>query len=137
MLYEVITEANVIYELVGYNRSDDTSIPTGNHGVLSGGQLIFNIAVDRDTSFYVQAMKNNPTTLCGPSYMNDTLDVVMNPLPIDKNLNVIPGTDCDNGTLITVKDIQDGIRYVIVSMATDEIVPGYDIIANTSLGNVV
>ena len=104
--------------------------PTGNNGTVSGGQIVWDVAIEAE--YTVQAVKNNAQTDCGPVAMNNAINVVMTLLPEDRVLNVVDGTDCSNGTIITIPNTQNNIRYVVVSMSTDLPVPGYEIIGNGS-----
>ncbi len=123
-LYINNPETDVVYELML------DSNPTGDFGTISGGQITWTVSAEGQ--YTVRATKNNTNTSCGPVFMNGAIDVVMTALPQDRVLTVVDGTDCANGTVITIPNTENGIRYVVVSMATDMALPGYEIIGDGS-----
>ncbi|MCU4176121.1 gliding motility-associated C-terminal domain-containing protein [Carboxylicivirga sp. N1Y90] len=121
-LYINNPEADVTYELLL------DGIATGDFGTVGGGQIIWSATAAGQ--YTVQATKNNASTNCGPHPMNGAIDVTMTLLPEDRLLTVVDGTDCDNGTIVTINSSQAGIRYVLIDNDTDSEVPGYEIIGD-------
>ncbi|MCU4165358.1 gliding motility-associated C-terminal domain-containing protein [Carboxylicivirga caseinilyticus] len=121
-LYINNPETDVDYELML------DSNPTGDFGTISGAQIIW--TVSSEGLYTVRAVKQDPTTSCSPTVMNGSVTVTMTNLPEDRTLTVVDGTDCTNGTIITVPNSEAGITYVVINMATDMLVPGYEIIGD-------
>jgi len=115
-------ESDVDYELML------DSNPTGDLGIVSGAQVIWSVGTEG--LYTVRAVKQNPDIACEPIIMNGAIDVTKTPLPEDRILTVNPGTDCSLGTVITVPNSEVGITYVLINVATDMPVPGYEIIGD-------
>lgn len=128
MLYINNPESDVTYELLL------DGVPTGDNGSVGGGQITWSVAIAGQ--YTVQATKNNATTNCGPHPMNGAVDVTMTLLPEDRLLTVVDGTDCDNGTVITINSVQANIRYVLIDNDTNLEVPGYEIFSPTDAGPI-
>ncbi|WP_289053449.1 gliding motility-associated C-terminal domain-containing protein [Carboxylicivirga marina] len=105
-------------------------VATSKVGLVTGGQIVWH--VDESGDYTVAGIKHNTNTTCDPVPMNNTISVSMTNLPEDRTLNVVDGTDCSNGTIVTIPATQNGMTYQLISVATDLPVPGYEIVGNGS-----
>jgi hypothetical protein len=99
-------------------------VPTGVAVSGNGGQVSFNVS--QEGEYTVEAIRNNLNTSCSV-WMAGEIEVTMQPLPEIRLYDVVDGTDCENGTIITILNSQPDILYVLYSVVTNNPVLGYDV----------
>jgi hypothetical protein len=90
----------------------------------SGNRIDF--SVSQTGTYKVEATRIHTSVTCS-SVMDDADAIIVteSPLPDVKVVTHVEGTDCDNGTKITVEQTQVDIEYLIVNAASGDDVPGY------------
>ena len=83
---------------------------TGVEEVGDGGLVSFTVGAAGE--YYVMATIDNEHTSCEVQ-MGDPVTVIEKALPETNGItfNIVDGTDCDNGSVITVNNPQAGVRY--------------------------
>ncbi len=117
------TESNVIYKLY----LDD--IYTGDSIIGNGGQA--NYTVTNEGTYTIEAKRKLAATTC-PMFLSDTINITRTALPDLKNITVIDGTDCSNGTVITIELTQVDVIYTLYNRTTGLPVSGYQLIGDGS-----
>lgn len=116
------TETDVTYSLYNGTIYANQSY-TGN-----GGQIKFSVSAPG--TYYVHAVRG--TTGCS-TVLTASINVTDASQPNQVDYSWVPGTDCTNGTVITIDNTQPGVTYTLYNRAISAPVSGYTLTGNGAL----
>ncbi|MFT3738953.1 MAG: hypothetical protein QM786_09350 [Breznakibacter sp.] len=124
VLYIPDSQTGTVYQLV----KDGVPV-AGTEQNGTGSRIDFTVSAEG--LYKILAVRQHTDVSC-PSMMDDAGGIVVTEaeLPEDRLISWIDGTDCENGTIITVHATQTGITYFVYSATTGQPLPGYVISGN-------